>query len=870
MKIRRILLKNFASVYAGMGKHKVEIRFDENANPITLLIGKNGSGKTSILSNMHPFPYVETGDIRNSQDLILKDKEGRKELDIQDGDTTYKIDIHYQLVRDKRQTRCFIYKNGIALNPTGLVRSYYDVLKTEFNIDPSLLRIIRLGPNVADLISMKATERKDFISGFLSDVEVYDRLFAVARDESIYLRSQLKVITTNYDKIDHISTLEHERTKCDQNIKALGERINQYISNLAVLTNEAQNTAMSSKEIDEAFADYNDIKKTLSMYNSVDDKKGLINKYNELTSDIDKSDSELVQKSNHVKSLNASLVDVERRINEYKKKLEILQANSVDGNIDDAISSYEEKLQAVDCKPTIAQPERYELILSLWKDVLDMIESISDIHVFNTYKKYMAYSVEDTVVDDIMDGIDKQISKLEKQIAVMGLGSYVYKDLISGMVLYVPEGCTDPQSCPFYQAVNSLGSMNTSEQSSLADMLQIYKTAKDRIYTLRMISKNISAINNFNTEIYISFGQILGDMVSFKSDGIRKIDTEIQEVLSQSRDFALAETYRSKLAELRQRKKDLDSVGVLSIIQDEMETLSKQKDSLIGEISDEEGSIDTLSQANQELMTERLLIEPGYQAVIDYTSNLAKYTEIQQRYEKAKVVESVMDDLSRKIKNVSVQIESLKNSRDDENSRMIDLVHKIKTKESLEKQMDIIQERFSYVELVRDALSSTKGIPLVFIQLYLKNIQILANSIIHSMFSDDEIQLKDFIITDKEFSIPYIVNGIEVADVSYSSQGERATIVLALSFALLHQMMGRYNILLLDEIDSALYKDNRRRFIKIVEEQMKLVGCEQAFMITHNNLFENYPVDIILTSDLEDMTYNKGRIIWSPKGEQDE
>ena len=104
-------------------------------------------------------------------------------------------------------------------------------------------------------------------------------------------------------------------------------------------------------------------------------------------------------------------------------------------------------------------------------------------------------------------------------------------------------------------------------------------------------------------------------------------------------------------------------------------------------------------------------------------------------------------------------------------------------------------------------------------------------------------------------------------DASYSSQGERATIVLALSFALLSQMMGRYNILLLDEIDSALYKDNRRRFIKIVEEQMKLIGCEQAFLITHNNLFENYPVDIILTSELEDMVYNKGNIIWTPKEE---
>ena len=174
--------------------------------------------------------------------------------------------------------------------------------------------------------------------------------------------------------------------------------------------------------------------------------------------------------------------------------------------------------------------------------------------------------------------------------------------------------------------------------------------------------------------------------------------------------------------------------------------------------------------------------------------------------------------------------------------------------------MKKLNDDYSNIELIREAVSMSKGIPLLYAQIYLKNIQILANEIIHQMF-DENISLLDFVITDKEFRMPYMVNGIEIEDASCSSQGERTTIVLALSFALLQQMMGKYNILLLDEVDSALYKDNRRKFIKIIKEQMERIDCEQAFLITHNALFENYPVDIIQTSEMDD-DYNKGHVIW--------
>ena len=82
-------------------------------------------------------------------------------------------------------------------------------------------------------------------------------------------------------------------------------------------------------------------------------------------------------------------------------------------------------------------------------------------------------------------------------------------------------------------------------------------------------------------------------------------------------------------------------------------------------------------------------------------------------------------------------------------------------------------------------------------------------------------------------------------DVKYASQGELSFLSIALSFGLSSQSLSRYNIMLLDEIDGPLDNRNREKFIRILENQIDRIGSEQSFLITHNNMFSSYPVDII-------------------------
>ena len=51
--------------------------------------------------------------------------------------------------------------------------------------------------------------------------------------------------------------------------------------------------------------------------------------------------------------------------------------------------------------------------------------------------------------------------------------------------------------------------------------------------------------------------------------------------------------------------------------------------------------------------------------------------------------------------------------------------------------------------------------------------------------------------------------------------------------------------MLLDEVDSPLDTSNREKFIDIIEKQCDIVDAEQIFLISHNNMFNMYPVDVI-------------------------
>jgi DNA repair exonuclease SbcCD ATPase subunit len=199
--------------------------------------------------------------------------------------------------------------------------------------------------------------------------------------------------------------------------------------------------------------------------------------------------------------------------------------------------------------------------------------------------------------------------------------------------------------------------------------------------------------------------------------------------------------------------------------------------------------------------------------------------------------------------------EPLRKRRSEADARIVQLQELTIRQETLAKDYEV-------TELVRNALDPLKGIPLYFIGGYLKETARITNELLDIAYGG-KFRI-DFLLDPREFRVPvYTDDGDVKEDVRQASQGELALTTISLSLALIEQGTGTWNIVCLDEIDAPLDQGNRSCFVRMLETQADRLGSEQLFVISHNNEFDAYPVDLVALpggeqqADDEDFMQNK-------------
>ena len=871
MKITYLKLENFVNIKAGMKKTKVEIDLTKSKNSLVLLCGPNGTGKTSLLSELHPFANSGNMDVRGETNLIIEGKDGYKEVHIIDKEDKYIIKHHYLFSKKTKSVKSFIIKNGVELNPNGNVKSFKELVNEHLGIDHELLKLMRLGSNVTSLINMKSTNRKNFATKLFSDIEVYNGFYKKVSEEYRNVRAVMKSTAEKINKFN----IQNEN-EFDKQIELTQQEIELYTIEKETLQKEIITIENKIKDIkiDDEELVYETFKTLQNEISSADTLLSLVSNIN-----MSKEEYELTAEKNK-QQLELALIDSKSKIDKaiserdifYNQRQELEEtlkrAASVERikNLKETISKYNNDIKRLETE--LRNRTKYDkTVLLILKDHCQKtIDYIRDLNIYSDadIKRLMESILNN---DNIMKRLeDSNITNKSTYDALNAEIINIENINIEFDVEIGDNKCTE--DCPYKQFyLQTIGKKNNlnkyiEERNRVNKEILRYEELFNLYNNLVFIKNHIETYEHeYQIPIEYNFASCFENYIMSKDIiNVNLLNLSIDD----SEKFELLEKYKKDLDSFEKEYDIIKSSG-LDVIEIENKILN-----LNDKISERDEIIRVNSIIKDELEEEMSNNENQTQEII-----------------KALIVRDSIESMHIKLEELKIRINEIENLKMERNlclntmnsdklelNRINEFLNNLTVKlnqltfnketyNNLITEHNALKLLFEDIDVIRDSLNASKGIPLIFLQVYLKNCPIMMNNLLDAIYNG-ELRIEGFLIDENEFRIPFIKSGIKVPDISFASQGESSFISIVLSLSLIMQSMTKYDIICLDELDGPLDTKNREQFIKVLYSFISQVKSEQIFIISHNDVFDNEPVDLILTGDIDTDHFKSGNVIFKP------
>lgn len=861
MKINYIILENFSNIDTSMDAYKIKIDFTKAKNKIILLVGPNGSGKTSLLSLLTPFATVGGLDVRNSSNLILEGKNGYKEIEVSNNGDVYLIKHFYTPKKpDGHSVKSYIMKNGVELNVNGNVTSFKDWVKEELHVEMDYLKILRLGANVTSIIESSETERKTFMNKLLEDADIYLTFYKKVNNN---LKQLKEMISHSVDKQKKLGITSIENVK--DNIKRYEEQLGFKQKEYELISG---NISISQHVIDSIEDKYNlksrmnTLQKKLTKMQYILDKKDYestdpsfySNKIIELEKDniarqTSITASELII-NNNLTRLN-ELYDTKRELEiqydkEFNSATEIKSMEDEISKINVTIHEIEKGLSGD--KPCITKVEMEDFVIFLKRTQQQLNRTYefgkgavcNVVELMKKERNVMQYINNQMVDIQTNENTDLFLHRLKERF------DFVMSD--------IPDSCNE-NKCKARQLYIQLANIfNTNEDRET-------KLDTTMLQSMELVYQNIISI--------LSEYHHYTDLIEKLPKDIKKgfLLKNVYQNIAENKPIYNEERINNLLAliteyhmldELEEKKEYMINIINKFKKYSNLEHIMTQHTITNNSIED---CINKNEELKKDIFKNKEIIDENNRTIEIYSEiydSFVKYDEIDLELKKITNDWETLESNTKELKNLNIDILRIKQEIDNLNKKIQDLKLSLAQYKDLQKDLNIYSHVFEEMTLVKESLSSTKGIPLRFVKNYLGNTEEITNELLDIAFNG-KIYIDKFKITQNEFTIPFYNKGKLLRDVKYASQGETSFISIALAFALASQTMNEYNIMLLDEIDSTLDIRFKEKFIKILENQIERINAEQCFFITHGNMFSSYPVDVI-SFDMDDTSIYKGTI----------
>ena len=880
MRILRLKLVNFIGIMHGLGIDTIEIDFTLGNNKIVMLRGGNGSGKSTIMSQLHP--YKDSFDDRKK--LILDGKDGLKEIDIEHNGHKYEISHTYA-----KMAQSFIKEDGVELNENGGVKTFEDIVSKKLGITKDFFQIGKIGSNTKNFVDLPAVERKEYIGKFLNIEDILEA-YKHANDKLKEFKKDISTVGTELQKFSSKDIVENEITRLEESLKTLETDLTALYTEQGSLqtiinrdtaiingrTEDALVQALESKKTE--YSKYKDIKTELEEeLEDINDPSATSKK---LSEEIYQLQSDIQVNNNEVNNKNLLLTDLNNKVSSLNIQLSSIGSPEDIVKLNNEISELEAELSELG--KSIKSNPVGKLVNDLIKNRKDISKLLHRFTVFTDFiEKYYnelgarTFAVDKTNIeyffdDDFNDAFNRQIEESRRVIdGKEKLLEEFQKErgIKEGYICQLenlnkrPMQCTI-DDCPFIKSALEHRNVLSEIASKDEDIKQVKKDIDD----LSIKVDNLQALQ----ALYCNFQEVYKDLMPRDNDiyiefirdkslmewvsGMFSTFQSERQVLIENINKAVEDidSYRTKYNKLQScntSKKVLEDSG--SNIRTKYLDDIKEAEGKIAALTAE---IDGLKETGKKLSDQLLIkqtLRGKYDALVEARSKVdSNSTMVSSKKTELETFRTVLAELTAselRLQEVLTEISNKSQLKISQSNEILNHRSALANIDSLSKRKTKLEKEYKPIDTITKALSPKGGIPLVFINSYLAETQAIANDLLKIAFNG-EFQI-NFATAEREFNIQVISKNNLKPDIKMASQGEVAITTISISLALIEQSIGAYNIICLDEIDGPLDINNRTNFIDILNSQISKLGIEQVFVISHNDAFDAAPLDLILLKD---------------------
>lgn len=788
-----------------LGNFKIQLN-----NPIVSIVGKNGSGKSFLLSELHPYP---SSNRYSSAYSIIKGVSGYKRIIYKDNDIFYEIIHEYTPNnREGHSAKSYfnIIKNGITeeLNPTGNGNFFKDLVKKYLKFDHKTFNSSHISFKTNGLTESSAKNRRELLSDIVETREVEN----MTRNCIIEYRTVNNMLNKikdgrSGDISGTVDELKHKLKELDSE-----ESTNNFKMDAMKLSIEEDKKTLTQYDNlkEDNIEDINACLDALSMFS---DNETVINRYN--------------IKIENENAINRLFSDITSRKDKYYKEVSLYQTKL---NKEEWINKCDiTRLEASNKRSKLSLYVNPKYMENLSIELIEPLKAIID--AINRVKN-CSYNYASKNVIDIMKEQEEEKHVLEHFIAEY---NKKYNNSEGGKE-YEVEPC--PSNCELYQRYvtdakwvkENANSFKMSEES-----LAIINSDIELLKPLKLLYNQLHIIDKYTnktmTDLHLNKDESF--FINSLTDGeyiisVYTLKTNIEDLINNILSLENSiKDYEIKLDSIKHINLDVENPDIL-----------------LEEIDKLEKDLKAIKTHNVEFNINPYLLNTKYAYM---TKNALK-----QHYNALKEANMNYNKLTLRISSDEMSIKTLEKRNYAIITERVNIQRIIEDKIKVEQEYNSLDK--DRVALSRIRTIMEKEIPLIM----LNNILSFLEKQTNILLDENNIPINiEITVDDINILISASVNDIEIPDISQLSSGELCLVSLIMNACVL--TLSGYKVFCLDEIDANLDIINRKKFNQIIDSLLATLEIDQIICISHSIESSSDTAHRIVIGDIDGISLNGAR-----------